>query len=424
MCSQPRSRVSDLVEHFFRHEYGRSVSVLVKSFGTRHIEQIEDAIQSAMGTALRTWAKSGVPDNASAWLVRTARNSLIDHLRRDQVGDTVLKQLAKSEQDSPAPTLEEILDDELRMLFICCNNGLSPKTQLVLALKILCGFSIKEIALRLFSNEETIRKRVTRGREQLRELAPELESPNHQEMKSRIDSVLHVIYVLFNEGYSSSKPDKPIRRELCQEALRLGKILCEHQIATRNAWALQGLMHFHHARFDSRLCDKNGLIFLEQQDRSQWDLSEIQIGMKWLMKSGNTQPFSRYQIEAAIQLEHVTATSFEETNWEDISLMYKVLDKVHPTPLNTLNRAIAVAQWKGADEGLSLLDTMSPPGWLKRYYLWDAVLGELCRRCGYHARARECLKRAKENAPTKAEKNRIQGWLDLCQALPKGSRRS
>lgn len=417
----PASGTSDrapaLVEHFFRHEYGRTVSALVRRFGAARIELVEDAVQHAMMKALTAWGLHGVPENAGAWLTRSASNAVLDKLRHARVqsdkADTVRGMWSEAEAAPALPALSrELGDDELRMLFVCCDEGLKPRTQLILALKFLCGFSVSEIALRLFMGENAVKKRVSRGRQHMRALAPDMDTPGFDKLAGRLDAVHQVLYLLFNEGYSAAQRDAHIRRELCDEALRLIAFLCAHPVASTASWALRGLMHMHHARLDARTDAHGGLVLLEEQDRSRWDRVEIQTGMRCLYRAGNTPPLSRYHVEAAIVLEHCTAPSYAATKWGDIAQLYAALDRMQPSPLHTMNRAVALAEHEGPEAGLALLERLTPPAWLSRYYLWDATLGRLRARAGHTAQAKVALERARDRAPTNAERDRLTAWLD------------
>jgi len=420
-----KRQAPQLVEHFFRHEYGRTVAVLVRRYGASRIELIEDCVQNAMALALTSWSQRGLPDNPAAWLMRAANNALIDKLRRQGVGKRVLA----SQAEGPTAGLEpeaylpaEVEDEQLRMLFVCCDEALEPRTQLVLALKILCGFSVAEIALRLFSRDDAIRKRLQRGRTRLKALSPSLQSPALASLQVRLPAVQRVIYLLFNEGYSSSKPEQHIRRELCAEALRLGELLTRHAVGDEaSSWALRALMHMHHARIEAR-CDETGaMVLLEEQDRNRWDKDEIQLGLQMLVRSSSQAEVSRYHIEAAILMEHCTARSYEDTNWKDIARLYEALERRHPSPLYTINRAIALAQLPpgqdaGPAAGLALLRSTTPPAWLARYYLWDASMGELLRRVGQFEAAIAHLTKAEQGAPTEAEKHRLRARIAQCEA--------
>lgn len=415
-----------LVEHAFRHEYGRLVARLARVFGFHHTELCEDAVQDALMAALRTWAKSGPPDAPTAWLYRVARNNVLDALKRREQRNVALDDdetagEAHDVAEGPheARFAREIADDELRMLFVCADEAIPSESQVVLALKILCGFSTREIALRLLTTEENVQKRLARGRERLRAIDPSLDTPSLGALQARRASVLRIVYLLFNEGYSSTLPDRLIRRELCDEAMRLAHLLAEHP-ATSSAEgdALLALMYLHAARFDARQDGQGGLLLLEEQDRSTWDGALIERGLRWLHRSGRGERFSRYHAEAAVAAAHCVAPSFAQTDWRDIVDSYEMLEKLEPSPLHTLNRAIALAQWQGPQAGLDVLYALKPPAWLAGYYLWDATLGELERRAGNQEAARRHLSRALDAAPHPAERALIVRRLAACAQEP------
>jgi RNA polymerase sigma factor (sigma-70 family) len=421
-----------LVEHAFRHEYARLVARLAREFGFHRIESVEDAVQAALAAALLAWPKSGPPQQPSAWLYRVAKNHLLDELRRSSQRDISLH--AERDDDSGAgialvETLSadvgvdaaevrfgsEIADDELRMLFVCADEAIALESQLVLALKILCGFSVREIALRLLTSEENVQKRLSRGRERLRRLGPSLETPTLAALQARRAVVLRIVYLLFNEGYSSALPDRLIRRELCDEAIRLGHLLAEHPACASPAGdALLALMLLHAARFDARQDGQGGLLLLEDQDRSRWDRQLIARGFASLGRASRGDHFTRYHAEAAVAAAHCMAPSFAATDWPAIVDLYETLERFEPSPLHALNRAIAIAQWQGPASGLAVLHALKPPAWLAGYYLWDATLGELQRRVGDLEAARRHLGRALEAAPHPAEKALIARRLAAC----------
>ena len=270
-----------LVEHFFRHEYGRLVTVLARKVGVRNIELVEDAVQAALTSALTSWTMHGLPDRPSAWLYRVAHNELIGELRQRAGRLHILEEAAielAGEPEPPADALfdHEIRDDMLRMLFICCDEAIPRESQLVLALKTLCGFSTSEIALRLFTSEENVHKRLSRGRTRLREMPIDMETPALVTLQSRLPGVHEVLYLLFNEGYLSAHAEFAIRRELCDEALRLTTLLAEHSVGARpETFALLALMHLHTARLVARVDGAGGLLLLEEQDRSLWDREQM-----------------------------------------------------------------------------------------------------------------------------------------------------
>ena len=383
----------ELPEHWFRRELGRLVSILSRRFGVYRMELCEDAAQTALLQATQSWS-SKLPDDPGAWLYRVAHNHVLDELRREKRDERYLAEVQVGYAQ------QEVHDDVLRLLFVCADPAIPSESQLVLALKTLCGFSIEEIALRLFQGKDAINKRLQRARERLRE---------HAEVQSidpaRVHSVLHMLYLLFNEGYSSAQPDRLIRRELCDEALRLALMLKEDPAgALPETDALVALMCFHAARFDARVDGMGGLLLLEEQDRSRWDHELVQRGLAHLTRSARGEMLSRYHAEAGIAAEHCLAPSYAETNWEEIVRLYEVLERVAPSPLNVLNRAIALAEGQGPDAGLAALEAIQAPSWLLGYYLWDATLGELHRRRGDRDRALAHTQRALAAAPTNPEK--------------------
>jgi RNA polymerase sigma factor (sigma-70 family) len=381
-----RPAAPGLVEHSFRREYGRLVAVLARRVGIRHLDAVEDAVQEALLTALTSWTAQGVPDDPGAWLYRVARNNLIDDLRRKTGRQRILAQAVdpavvreshdrpRSSRDAPVSYFaSEVADDTLRMLFICCDEAIPRESQLVFALKTLCGFSVAEIALRLFTSEANVYKRLARARDRLREIDPEIETPPLDTLTSRLPGVQAVLYLLFNEGYLSSHAEESIRCELCDEAVWLATLLAEHPIgAAPETFALLALMHLHAARLGARRDATGGLLLLEEQDRSLWDRVRMRIGAEWLERSATGDVFSRFHAEAAIAAEHCFAPSFADTRWKEIGDLCAMLERIAPSPLHTMNRAVAVAEWQGPDAGLAVLEALAPPAWLAGSYLWDA----------------------------------------------------
>ena len=386
--------------------------MLVRRVGVHRIELVEDAVQHALLTALSAW-QQGVPDEPTAWLYRVAHNKLIQDLRREHGREQILE---RTEPDSPSEPdaaffADEISDDMLRMLFVCCDDQIPWESQLVLALKTLCGFSTSEIALRLFTSEANVHKRLARARDRLRESAPNTDSPP---LQTRVGSVLHVLYLLFNEGYLSAHDEHAIRRELCDEAVRLATLLAEHPVgALPESFALLALMHLHMARLGTRVDASGGLLLLEEQDRSQWDRERMQLGMAWLQRSATGDTFSRLHAEAGIAAEHCLAPSFEQTRWKEIAELYAMLEGIQPSPLHTLNRAVAIAEDQGPVAGLAMIESVAPPAWLAGSYLWDAVLADLHRRAGHAQLAHQHRERAIDTAPTDAVRVLLRRRLSL-----------
>lgn len=377
-----------LGQHFFRHEYGRLVALLSRRFGVHHLELIEDSVQSALLAAAESWGKAELPENPSAWLFRVAQNHFVGELRQRARRSELLSALGdeatpSSEEPSVIFLAGEVHDSLLRMLFVCCDDAIPVESQLVLALKTLCGFDVAEIAQRLFTTDANVYKRLTRARGRLRDdrsLEAEL---TLEQLRARIPAVHAIIYTLFTEGYLSAHADGAIRRQLCEEAQRLASLLAEHPVgAIPETFALLALMHLHSARMSARQDGSGGLLLLEEQDRSRFDQEEIARGLSWLARSAAGSDFSRYHAEAGIAAEHCLAPSFAETRWDRIVECYELLDRLAPSVVHTLNRAVALAELRGPEAGLALLEGLEPPAWLVGSYIWSAVLSDLLRRCG------------------------------------------
>jgi RNA polymerase sigma-70 factor (ECF subfamily) len=410
----------ELVEHYFRHEYGRLVAVLVRRADLRHLEAVEDSVQGALLAALTAWVGNGVPDNPSAWLYRVAHNELLGVLRKQHGHQRILENAREQSIDGDdllsSPSFAgEVRDELLRMLFVCCDQEIPPESRLVLALKTLCGFSASEIAFRLFTTEANIYKRLARARERLRQNEVDLETPPLESLRARLPSVCSVVYLLFNEGYLSTHADSAIRAELCEEAIRLGTLLAVHPIgAEPSTFALLALMHLHAARLASRQDATGGLLLLEEQDRSLWSEEHLREGAEWLARAGQGDELTRFHVEAGIAAEHCFAASFAETDWAQIAELYAVLERIDPSPIHTLNRAVAIAQYRGPRAGLAVLDGIVPPAWLDGHYLWEAVLADLHRRAGNAAAAERHREQALAAAPSAA----LRALLERRLAMP------
>ena len=391
--------------------------MLSRRVGVGHIEAVEDAVQAALMKALEAWTIGGLPDNPSGWLFRVANNNLIGELRQQTGRRRILEQHATEAinalEDNPECLMaSEVQDDLLRMLFVCCDDAIPVESQLVLALKTLCGFSIREIALRLFASESNVYKRLSRARNRLRECPTPFGELSGEQYSSRLTTVNTILYVLFTEGYLSSHAEIAIRRELCDEAIRLAAILAEHPVGrVPKTFALLALMHLHVARMTARQDGSGGLLLLEEQDRSLWDQGRIQVGMEWLGKCAEGDGFSRYHAEAGIAAEHCLAPSFQETRWDRVVECYLLLERIAPSPIHQLNRAVAVAEWQGPTAGLAVLKEVEPPTWLAGSYLCAAVLADLHRRCGNGPTAKHYRDEAINSAPSLPVKELLQRRL-------------
>ncbi len=411
-----------LAEHFFRHEYGRLVATLSRRVGAQHIDAVEDAVQSALMSALESWTVAGVPDNPTAWLFRVAQNGLWGELRQRtrhrRIREQNVTEVATARTDTFEPSFAgEMQDDLLRMLLVCCDEAIPTESQLVLALKILCGFEVREIALRLFTSEANVYKRLGRARNRLRALPLHTDDLTDEQYASRLPAVRKILYLMFTEGYLSSDAESAIRRELCSEAIRLTVILANHPMGdSPETSALLALMHLHSARLTARQDGTGGLLLLEEQDRESWDQREIACGLSWLAKSAAGDVFSRYHAEAGIAAEHCLAPTFQETNWDKVVECYVLLERIAPSAIHRLNRAVAVAELRGPAAGLAVLDGFQPPTWLAGSYMWIAVLADLHRRCGDAHTASRYRELACQLAPTAAVKQLLQRRLHIAHA--------
>ncbi len=370
-----------------------------------------------------TWPVASLPGNPSAWLFRVAHNNLMGELRRRTGRLRILNPKKQEETDTlengPEVLLAgEMRDDLLRMLFVCCDEAIPVESQLVFALKTLCGFDIREIALRLFATEANVYKRLGRARSRLRELPLRLGELAGEAYSSRLPGVHKVLYLVFTEGHISSHTDMAIRRELCDEAIRLATMLAEHPAGQApETFALLALMHLHAARMTARQDSSGGLLLLEEQDRSLWDQQGIRTGLEWLAKSAQGEVFSRYHAEAGIAAEHCIAHSFQETRWDKVAECYALLERIAASAIHRLNRAVAVAEWQGPTAGLAVLEGFEAPTWLAGSYLWAAVLADLHRRCGNVHTAIRYREMACKSAPTPAVKALLQRRLQIVRPV-------
>jgi len=385
------------------------VGALTRLFGTQHLELAEDVVQETLLKAMRDWPYHGVPDQPAAWLHRVAKNLAIDQLRRKSRGVELLKEnaaLLRSEWTLSATVgeafaKESIADDQLRMLFACCHPSIPREQQVALALRTLCGFSVPEIARAFVTNEETINKRLYRAREAFRALG-RLEFPAGQDAAPRLRPVLSTIYLLFNEGYNSTEHQDHIREDMIEEALRLCDMLARHSTTARpETHALLALMLFHAARSEARLDDGGAIVLLQDQDRTKWDRELIGLADRYLQRAAHGTELTAYHVEAAIASVHANAPSFTGTDWPTIVGLYDRLLALSPSAIVRFNRAIALAQAKGAADGLAELERVDG---LERSHLYHAARAELLRALGRADDAQEAFTRAHSLARSPKER--------------------
>lgn len=405
-----------LAEHFFRHESGRLVSTLTRVLGPQRLDLVEDVVQAAFLQALGSWGTRGVPDEPGAWLFQVARNLAIDALRRQRrhaarvASNSMSAGLAAASEMARLEAAQEIADDQLRMLTLCCHPALPPESQVALSLKMLSGFSAAEIARALLTSEANAEKRLVRAKARLRtESFCEL---SQDALLQRLPGVLNVIYLLFNEGYSSTQADRLVRQELCGEALRLGAIITDDvHCRTPEACALMALMCFHGARLNVRESDDGHILLLSSQPRDAWNADMIAQGVAWLGQSARGDLLTPWHLEAGIAAEHCAARTFDDTNWARVLELYDLLVTLEPSGVHRLNRAVAVAYAVSPQAALAALAEVKPEEIPRDYHLWDAVMAELYRRSGDNDNARLHLRRALAAVRTTSERQLLQERL-------------
>ncbi|WP_243658772.1 RNA polymerase sigma factor [Tamaricihabitans halophyticus] len=372
-----------VVANLFRHSAGQITATLVRVLGPDRLELAEEAVSEAMLRALRVWPDEGVPDNPRGWLFRTARNRAIDELRREESlrGKLVLL-------DEPGTTEQTGDDAELALIFLCCHPGLPQVSQVALTLKTVGGLGVEEIAAALLSNPSTVAQRLVRAKRWLRADAVRIEVPPPDELPARVDSVLAVLYLLFNAGYDATTGENAIRHELCGEAIRLcSLVLADRRTDLPRARALLALMQLQASRLPARLNGSGDPLLLAEQDRSKWDQALIASGARNLAGAAQGSELSPYHVEAAIAVCHASARDEQSTDWLRIVSLYDQLLALRPSPVVELNRGIALAMADGPQAGIAILEGLANRGELANYVLLPSALGALRLRADDPARA-------------------------------------
>jgi RNA polymerase sigma-70 factor (ECF subfamily) len=408
------------IDTIFRRESGRIVSVLTRILGPQNLELAEDVVQEAFVAAMQDWSAHGVPENPPAWLLTTARRRAIDAIRRERTRRTFAADLAKflDSEWTLAMTVDEafaedwIRDDQLRMIFMCCQTTVSPENSITLILKTLCGLSVPAIARALLTSEATINKRLYRTRQALH--GARFDLPAGADLVPARETAHTALYLLFNEGYLSTA-DKPILRELCRDAMLLTQLLAESpSVATSDTLALLSLMCFNAARLDARLDDEGRLIPLDQQDRTRWDRQLIGRAYGLLAQSAQMDAVqaTRFHLEAAIAARHCSAAAFDDTDWVSICRLYDRLFEIDASPMVALNRAVAISYRDGPGAAIPLVETLHHSGTLPHSHVVAAVLANLHARAGSPERARPFLDDALARARTPHERDLIARQID------------
>jgi RNA polymerase sigma-70 factor (ECF subfamily) len=411
-------------DHLFRREAGRMVATLTRIFGVHNLALAEDVVQDAFCRALEVWKFRGMPENPSAWLMATAKNRALDVFRRERTARTFAPELGRllESEWTVVPTVQELFessaikDDQLRMMFSCCQPRLPEEAQVALVLHILCGFSVGEVAGAFVSSHAAMEKRISRAKKVLAGSKKLFEVAVGEGLTARLPTVHRALYLLFNEGYHGSSAESSVRAELCQEAMRLAALLREHPLASTPAtYALSALMCLHAARLPARLDASGDLRTLLDQDRSRWDARLIVEGQTLLDLSASGSELTEYHLEAAIAWVHSTARRTEDTNWGMIVSLYDKLLAIRPSPVVALNRAIAIGQYQGAHRGLEEIEAIADSKRLAEYPFYHAALGEFEFRSGNHGSAREHFQRALVLARNQEERQFFKHRIGACE---------
>jgi len=387
----------------------------------------EDVVQDSLVEALKQWTYKGIPDNPTGWLFRVAKNkalNIINHEKyKSQYATDVVHPLQSEWTADPVAdhlfSEQEILDDQLRMMFTCCHPSVSPDSQVALILKTLCGFSIPEIAKAFFTNDENINKRLVRARQKIRESKMPFEVPTGRVLKERLVTILEAIYLLFNEGYSASAGVKVIRYEVSEEAIRLTQILASHPTThdKLDIYALLALMQLNASRFKARMDADGNILTLEQQDRSLWDLSLMEQGFANLKISLSGNEISLYHILASISSYHCSAPNYQLTDWKSILFLYDRLLEIDNSPVVLLNRAVAISKANGTEDALTEMEKLKTVPELKKYHLFYSIQAQFYIDMNLFKEAIPILETAIELAPLASEKELLQKRLAYCAKI-------
>ncbi|GAB3889384.1 RNA polymerase sigma factor [Kibdelosporangium lantanae] len=395
-----------MIDQVFTEEYGRCVAVLTRVFGD--IDIAEEAVQDAFTVAVEKWPETGVPPSPAGWLITTARNRAIDKLRREASRDDRHAQAALLHAEDEPVEEGAVRDERLRLIFTCCHPALAPATQVALTLRLLGGLSTVEIARAFLVPESTMQQRIVRAKNKIRDARIPYRVPYEADLPERLRTVLAVVYLIFNEGYTASTGDRLVREDLCAEAVRLGRLLVELMPDEPEALGLLALMLLISSRRPARTAPDGSVVVLGEQDRTLWDRDLIAEGQALVRRCLRRAQPGPYQVQAAISAVHSDAATAADTDWGQIRTLYDHLLTLTPTPVVALNRAVAVAEVDGPEAGLSLVDSLDLP----RYQVFHAVRADLLRRLGRTEEARAAYSEAIALTSNTAERALLVGRRD------------
>lgn len=407
--------IATRIAELYRDAGRRVFATLIRLLGD--FDRAEEAMQDAFHTALTRWPDEGMPHNPVAWLISTGRFQAIDALRRDKRTQPFDEDLASPHAAAAAIADDELADDRLRLVFTCCHPGLAEEARVALTLREVCGLTTEEIARAFVLPAPTLAQRIVRAKAKIRDARIPFEAPSAAEFAQRLGSVLRVVYLVFNEGYSASAGAQLQRHELADESIRLARLLCE-LMPEPEVLGLLALLLLQHARHRARSDQHGDLVPLDEQDRSAWDRELIREGCALAERALATRRIGPYCVQAAIAAVHGEATDATTTDWPQIVGLYDVLCQLEPTPVVELNRAVAIAMRDGAGVGLALVDELLVAGRLDHYHLAHAARADLCRRLGRRQEARDAYRRALQLAQQEPERRFLAGRLAALDTEP------